>query len=211
MSPDPSINVTALRGRWDTPQGHEVLLMLLKHRAAGEAAGGGAGQFNGSGNTLINSQTYAGSGDFIDFRGVDLSHRNLTALEFSDEFSFADFSGSILDGALFSAGKFYFANFEGAQAVHTRPQFAPVYAQGANFRNVRFKGALFLQADLRGADFSGAVLEDCEFSGSLLQDAVFDGTRMINCAAGSMHLLAREKTAAWFQNSTFTRNYIVWD
>lgn len=163
------------------------------------------------GDELVVVDTFRGRGEFLDFRGVDLSAMNLRNVVFAHcDLSKGKFSGADLVGAIFTVARLEDASF--AEIVATqRIGFMECFAQGADFAGVHLVNADFCGAELVDSNFAGAVLDQCDFSNTRLQGIKFDGARMINCNVQGAHFSAKEKDAIWFEQSTFrSSDQIVW-
>lgn len=164
-----------------------------------------------NGDELVVVQTFRGRGEFLDFRGVDLSGMNLRKVEFIGcDLSQGKFISADLVGASFTVARLYETSFAGVVATQ-RIGFMECFAQGADFAGVHLVNADFCGAELVDSNFAGAVLDQCDFSNTRLQGIKFDGARMINCNVQSAHFSAKEKDAIWFEQSTFRgSDQIVW-
>jgi Pentapeptide repeats (9 copies) len=108
-------------------------------------------------------------GTYILFKGVKF---------LGVRYDVADFSNSVLQGALFDKddekpAKLTQATFDDADLSSAHFEHAEITT--AKFRHANLRGARFINAAINGADFTRADLTDADFQGATILDANFDG------------------------------------
>lgn len=163
------------------------------------------------GDELVVVETFRGRGEFLDFRGVDLSGMNLRKVVFAHcDLSKGKFLEADLVGAIFTVARLEDASFAGIVATE-QIVFEECFARGADFAGVQLVDTYFWGAELVDSNFAGSVLDSCNFGNARLQNARFNGARMINCNVQGAHFSKNERDADWFKQSTFRESEsIVW-
>jgi uncharacterized protein YjbI with pentapeptide repeats len=163
------------------------------------------------GDELVVIETFRGRGEFLDFRGVNLSGMNLRKVDFVGcDLSKGKFVEADLVGANFTVARLEDASFAGIVAAE-QIVFIECFARGADFASVHLIDTYFWGAELVDTNFAASMLDRCDFNNARLQGAKFDGARMINCNVQGAHFSEKERHADWFKQSTFQHSeLIVW-
>ena len=157
------------------------------------------------------SQTHRGRAELHDFRGIDLTGRDLTGAYF-DHF---DLSGGVFRDTRVSRAHFDTAQIDGASfsgaTAEAQVIFMSCFARHADFSRVRLYDARFSGADLSESNLTDATFERCDFSGALMDAANFSGVVMIDCEMQATRLSEREREADWLRTGTFRRlDHLIW-
>ncbi|MEV0807682.1 pentapeptide repeat-containing protein [Micromonospora sp. NPDC050200] len=129
------------------------------------------------------------SGDFLDFRGADLSNLDLTGAYLANSclvgvrFEDANLGGANLNNSELQGADFSFSDLAKAEMV------------GCSARNARFRGARlfsveFDEAVLEGVDLSHAILNSAKLYKTDLRDANLEFSSLRWCALGGTDMPA---------------------
>ncbi len=88
-----------------------------------------------------------------------------------------DFSGAILDGAVWSSSE---GNSSAVYAGATVCTFAGARMRSANLRSINAQESSFARADLEGADLRDANLQYCQFNGAVIDRVDMRGANLSN-------------------------------
>ncbi|MFC3503276.1 pentapeptide repeat-containing protein [Micromonospora krabiensis] len=123
------------------------------------------------------------SGDFLDFRGADLSRLDLTGAYLASSrlvgvrFEDANLGDANLDNSELRGADFSFADLAKAEMVGCS-------AENARFRSARLLSVQFDEAVLAGADLSHAILNSATFYKTDLRDANLEHASLRWCTLG---------------------------
>jgi len=154
------------------------------------------------GGEISVSDTHRGRVELYDFRGLDLSGRNLQGVDFYKfDLRGGKLSGSNITGTCFDTAQLEDADFSDATASD-QANFAGCFGRRANFSNVKITRGFFSGADFSNADFSGAIFERCDFSNALMVGAVMHGVTMVDCDVQGLRLSEQERESEWLRKSS---------
>jgi len=120
-------------------------------------------------------------------------------------FSYADLSRAVLNGANFKDLELIGVNFEKAKLENT--QFQKATLTSANFRNSKLIRANFSQADLEGADFRRAFLTKAVLDNANLTKAIFDSVNFNGASLVDAKLEGAMFRGTYFRNANLNTRF----